>query len=249
MIHLPWPRACPCGTVHRAPVDPDLARMLRPYDGMFMTNTLKNLMLAAVATASATNPDFGSLHTAYSTTGANEVTGGSPAYARVALTWAAPASGATALAATLPSWNVPTGTTVGWWGGWDAVTAGNFLFMQPLGGQSLKMASVETATDLTNNDIFSDAHGYVADNRVVFWSGSGVALPTGLTTGTIYWVIATGLATDSFRVSTTQGGSAVDITTDAPTAFFVQRCIPQTTVTQDIISLASASIDLGALGL
>jgi len=216
---------------------------------MLVANTLKNLMLGSVATASATNPDFGSLHTAYSTTGANEVTGGSPAYARVALTWSSPSSGETHLVATLPSWNVPTGTTVGWWGGFDASTAGNFLFMQALGGQSYKPASVETATDLTNNDIFSDAHGYVADNRVVFWSASGIALPTGLTTGTIYWVISTGLATDSFRVSTTQGGSAVDITTDAPTAFFVQRCTPQTTVTQDIISLSSGSFDLGALGL
>lgn len=219
---------------------------------MFMTNTLKNLMLAAIATASATNPDFGSLHTAYSTTGTNEVTGGSPAYARVALTWSAAASGETHLVATLPSWNVPTGTTVAFWGGWDASTAGNFLFMQPLGAQTLKPAMVETATDITNNDIFCDSHGYVADNRVIFWSSSGLALPTGLTTGTIYWVISTGLATDSFRVSTTQGGSAVDITdpsTLTPFGFFVQRCIPQTTVTQDVISLASASIDIGALGL
>lgn len=216
---------------------------------MFVTNTLKNLMLGPVATASATNPDFGSLHTAYSTTGANEVTGGSPAYARKALTWGSPASGSTPLAATLPSWDVPTGTTVGWWGGWDAVTAGNFLFMQALGGQTYKGSMVETSTDLTNNDIFSDSHGYVADNRVVFWSMSGIALVSPLATGTIYWVIATGLATDSFRVSTTQGGSAVDLVTDQPIAMFVQRCIPQTTVTQDVISLASASFDIGALGL
>ena len=108
------------------------------------------------------------------------------------------------------------------------------------------------AADITANDIFCDSHGYVLDNRVVFWSASGLALPTGLSTGTIYWVISTGLTTDSFRVSTTQGGSAVDITdpgTLTPFGFFVQRCIPQTTVTQDTISLASASIDIGALGL
>lgn len=255
--------ACRCGSVHLphkmmmererrrqewlgVPVE---AQRHKDIKAMFMTNTLKNLMLAAIATASATNPDFGSLHTAYSTTGANEVTGGSPAYARVALTWSTPASGETHLVATLPSWNVPTGTTVGFWGGWDASTSGNFLFMQPLGAQTLKDAMVETATDLTNNDIFCDSHGYVADNRVVFWSASGVALVTGLTTGTIYWVISTGLTTDSFRVSTTQGGAAVDLTTDQPIGMFVQRCIPQTTVTQDVISLASASIDIGALGL
>ena len=36
--------------------------------------------------------------------------------------------------------------------------------------------------------------------------------PTGLTAGTLYFVIATGLTTDAFRVSTTQGGAALDIT-------------------------------------
>lgn len=218
---------------------------------MFMSNTMKNLMLGAVATPSSTNPDFAALHTLYSTTGANEVAGGSPAYTRFAMTWSAPAVGETHLSGTLPSWNVPGGITVGWWSGFDANVGGNFLFIQPLGGQTIKPAMSEAA-DITANDIFCDTHGYVADNRVVFWSASGLALPVGLTTGTIYWVIAAGLTTDSFRVSTTQGGAAVDIvdpSTLTPFGYFVQRCVPQITVSQDVVSLASASIDIGALGL
>lgn len=218
---------------------------------MFMTNTLKNLMLAAVATPSATNPDFGALHTAYSITGGNEVSGGTPSYARTAMTWSAPSAGETHLIGTLPSWNVPAGFTVGWWSAWDQNVGGNFLFMQPLGAQSLKPAMSEAA-DISANDIFCDTHGYLADNRVVFWSSSGLALPQNLNTGTIYWVIATGLTTDSFRVSLTQGGAAVDLvdpSTLTPFGFFVQRCVPQTTVSQDVVSITSASIDIGALGL
>ena len=47
---------------------------------MKWVDSAKNTMLDAVA------PPYGSLHTAYSATGANEVAGGSPAYARKPLT-------------------------------------------------------------------------------------------------------------------------------------------------------------------
>lgn len=47
-----------------------------------------------------------------------------------------------------------------------------------------------------------------AGSPIVFQSSG--ALPTGLTAGTIYYVIATGLTTSSFEVSTTVGGSAVN---------------------------------------
>lgn len=57
--------------------------------------------------------------------------------------------------------------------------------------------------------VFSDtAHGLVENDTVVF-STTG-ALPTGLTAGTTYYVIAAGLTADAFQVSTSQGGSAVN---------------------------------------
>jgi hypothetical protein len=216
---------------------------LRPYFALFLTNTAKNLMLDQIDESLATGAKFGSLHTAYSTTGTNELTGGSPAYARKGTTWAAASGGSKALAATLPTWDVPAGTTVAWFGMWDAVTAGNFLGMMPVGAGTLLPASTETSTDITNNDIFAKAHGYVADTRVVFWG----TLPTGLSVGTIYYVIATGLATDSFRVSTTSGGAAVDLTGTQPFNFFAQKCVPETFAGQGTYSLSSASVDLGAV--
>jgi hypothetical protein len=52
------------------------------------------------------------------------------------------------------------------------------------------------------------AHGFLAGDIVVFTTTD--TLPTGLTAGTKYYVIATSLLADSFRVSATYGGSAVN---------------------------------------
>lgn len=51
-------------------------------------------------------------------------------------------------------------------------------------------------------------HGLAAGAAVVFTTSG--ALPTGITAGTTYYVISTGLATDTFRISATPGGSAVN---------------------------------------
>jgi hypothetical protein len=52
------------------------------------------------------------------------------------------------------------------------------------------------------------AHGFVAD-QPVFFRTSG-ALPTGLTADTLYYVSATSLATDTFKVAATPGGTVID---------------------------------------
>ena len=88
----------------------------------------KNLMLDALR---GTNPTvaiaFASLHTSSpGDDGANEVTGGSPAYVRKAITMAAPSAGAIA-ASTQPVFDVPASTTVTHVGFWSAVSGGTFL--------------------------------------------------------------------------------------------------------------------------
>lgn len=55
------------------------------------------------------------------------------------------------------------------------------------------------------------AHGFAAGDRVVFSALTGGA---GLDTNTAYYVIAANLGAQTFQVSTTAGGSAVDFTTD-----------------------------------
>lgn len=69
---------------------------------------------------------YASLHTADpSTTGANEVTGGSPAYSRESVSWAAAASGALTTNAQIV-FDVPASTTITHVGFWSAATNGTF---------------------------------------------------------------------------------------------------------------------------
>lgn len=88
----------------------------------------------------------------------------------------------------------------------------------------------------------------IATPAVVTWTGSTLAvddqvsfttsgaLPTGITSGTIYWVISAGLATNSFEISTSKGGSAVNTSgsqsgTHTGTAWRVLYAVPGSTST------------------
>jgi hypothetical protein len=139
-------------------------------------------------------------------TGASELTGGG--YARQQTAFGAAAAGTLSNTGAI-TWSVPAGDVVAW-GAWDAVTAGAcyqtgfFSIVQGLG--------IVRTTDATNNDVQSVAHGLAANDRVVFEVIEQLTVPAGLTAGTLYFVIGTGITTDSFRVSTTLGGAAVDIT-------------------------------------
>lgn len=69
---------------------------------------------------------FASLHTALpNSSGSNEVSGGSPAYARKALTWSAAATGSKATSNS-PVFDIPAGTTVAFAGMWSLVSGGTF---------------------------------------------------------------------------------------------------------------------------
>jgi hypothetical protein len=148
-----------------------------------------------------------SLHSADpADTGANELTGGG--YARQQTDFTAAAAGTLSNVGAV-TWSVPAGDVAAW-GAWDAVTAGVCFqtgFFSIVAGLGL----VRT-TDATNNDVQSVAHGLAANDRVEFEVIEQLTVPAGLTAGTLYYVISTGLTTDAFRVSTTQGGAAVDIT-------------------------------------
>lgn len=67
-----------------------------------------------------------------STNGANEVSGGSPAYARKAATWAASSGGVVALDDPVGPFDVPASTTVKHVGFWSAATDGTFYGSAPV---------------------------------------------------------------------------------------------------------------------
>jgi hypothetical protein len=208
-----------------------------------LTDFAIGLMLDALDESQTNGIKFWSLHTAYSATGANELTGGSPAYARKAAAYAA-ASGSprTKASSAGQTFDIPPSTTVAWVGRWDAVTVGNFLGMGPAGGGARRQFSVVDPADITANTIDSAAHGLSVGNQVVFWASSGAGLPTGLTVGTIYFVIATGLTTDVFEVSATLGGSAIDITAAGDGEF--QTIVPEVYTGQGTYNMSSDTLSV-----
>lgn len=191
-----------------------------------LTDTAVNTALDAITLA------YLSAHTAYSTTGANEVTGGSPAYARKAVTFAAAATRSRA-ASTQPVFDIPAGTTVRWIGKWSAL-AGTFHGMSPNGGSDKAFIA-----DVTNDKILCPAHGYSAGQTVVFYGGTA---PTGLTAGTVYYVVNP--TTDDFQVAATAGGAAINITGQAASGCLVSKIVEEAFAAQGTLQINSHSITL-----
>jgi hypothetical protein len=191
----------------------------------------KNKMLDALL-----NPaGFVSLHSAYpGDTGANEIAGGSPAYARKAKTWNS-AGSSTVDDSNQPVLDVPAATTVGFIGFWSLVTAGVFYGYAPAGGTPLRYTA-DAATDF----ITSVAHGLVNGDNVVFMNG---AAPAGLTEGTVYFVV--NKTTDTFQVALTAGGSAINITATAqPASSRVSKIVQEVFAAQGTYTQTDADFDL-----
>lgn len=66
--------------------------------------------------------------------------------------------------------------------------------------------------------ITADCHGLTAGTKVVL-TGSGT-LPCGMAVNTVYFVIASGLGTSTFKVSATSGGTEVPVTGSASGVFY-----------------------------
>jgi hypothetical protein len=161
---------------------------------------------------------YASLHSAYSATGANELTGGSPAYARQALAWSA-ASGAGKNLSASPTFNVPGGSTVAWVGFWDAATAGNFQGMCPAGsGQPEAFTAA-----ITGNLFTAPGTAYSAGQAVVLLPAPGSSLPGGFSIGTIYYVVSPSGST--FELAAASGGAAITVTSAG--AGLVQAITPE----------------------
>lgn len=131
----------------------------------------------------------------------------------------------------------PTGGNCCWWG--------LFMGTTPLEG----VADVDSS-DLTSNLFQSASHGLSANDRIAFLpvngnSGGQVTTPAAFGTGTgvLYHVIATGLTTNEFSVSTTQGGAALDLLTNDGAIRWI-RVVPKTTNSGDTFRIATGDLDV-----
>lgn len=170
----------------------------------------KNTMLDALVVGTL------SLHSAYHPSGGNEIVGGTPAYARLATTFAAASAGKKILVAGPYSFDIPA-CTVGWIGMHDLAT--NFLGMVPNGGGASAPFVVD---DTTADTLKCAAHGYLVNDTVVVWLGSAGPLPPGLVEGVIYFV-TTVPSVDTLQLSVTLAGAPVDFTVTGNG--FLQRII------------------------
>jgi hypothetical protein len=174
---------------------------------------------------------------AYEDLGTTETSGGS--YARQAITFAAAAGGIRDNNAQL-SVPIAAGKTIVVASAHDALSAGNLLGLIQIGSTLRGAANALASTDL----ITSYAHGLTTDDRIFVAAVGGDTLPTGLATTTLYFVLASGLTTDAFKISTTSGGAAVDITANGEFAWF--KTVPNTFASAGNLVFATGALDLDA---
>lgn len=101
-----------------------------------------------------------------------------------------------------------TGTALFWSIGVAASSTSKVLARGPC-GTVLGPYVAENSTDV----ITIKGHGLSVSDRVVFWTPAGCTLPTGITEGVAYFVKTVPDA-DTITISTTDGGSTLDITAD-----------------------------------
>lgn len=192
-----------------------------------LADTAVNVMLDALTL------DLCSLHTAYSAAGANEVAGGTPAYARKAITMGAAAARARA-ASSAPVFDVPVGTTVRFIGLWT--NAGTVFRGMFANGGSEKGFQI----DATNNKILCESHGLIDGDKVVFYGGTA---PGGLAEGTVYFVVGnTAADPDTFQVALTAGGAAIDLTTQHTAACKLSKIVEEAFGAQGTFTVSSLSL-------
>lgn len=177
---------------------------------------------------------------------ATEATGGSPAYARVAVTWGAASSGVKANTGAL-TFDVPAGT-YGFFTFWNASTGNtsNYRGYARFGGASPKQGfgTVDSA-DVTANTITSNGHGLVNTDRVLLFNVVGETIPAGITEGGAYFAV--GVTTDTFQISLTSGGAAVDLTGQGEIYF--EKVVPEVFAGQGQITAAIGALTLDATAI
>jgi hypothetical protein len=142
--------------------------------------------------------------------GSTEVTGGSPAYARLAASWNAASSKTKSLAAAVTGFNIPAGIVAKWFVAWSLVTGGVAKALAPVGSTKRGIGDCNA----TGSVITSRAHG-LADStvpngvRVVFFPAEGAAMPTNIVEGTDYYIV--NKTTDTWQIAATIGGTAIAI--------------------------------------
>jgi len=163
------------------------------------------------------------------------------AHARQTASFSASSSGTLSNDANIDFTSMPAETIMAW-SIWDASTAGNCLqtgWFSIVAGLGL----VRTA-DLTADDVQTVAHGLATDDRVTFEPVEGLTMPNVVAIGTLYFVLAAGVTTDSFRFGATSGGAAINMTTAG--SMIWRKVTPKVCNSGDTFRIATGDLDIFA---
>jgi hypothetical protein len=134
-------------------------------------------------------------------------------YARVAATFGASSGAVRSLSAAV-NLTIPTGVTVSWLGFWNGAT---YLGYSP-NAANPKEFIVDPSTGIFT----CSAHGYVNTNTVVVYADT---MPTGLTEGTVYFIV--NATANTFQLSATSGGAAIAVSSVGGSACVVSTITQQ----------------------
>lgn len=88
----------------------------------------------------------------------------------------------------------------------------NFAFKIEWGGEcELSEVVTFTASEGTDTVVQWTGSNFAAGKKLIFVNEGG-ALPSGIAADTVYYVLASGLTADSFKISATEGGAAIQAT-------------------------------------
>jgi len=164
-----------------------------------------NLMLSGGLMSSITHI---SLHNSDAGTGGgNEITGGSPAYARQAVTWGTVSGGAVANTNAMV-FDVPNVDRILHYGFWSAATGGTYYGYFPFGGTSPKNCFIATFDDSTPDTFTSYGHGLTANENFTIGNISNGSTPSGLTEGSLFFAVSATITADTFQPTLTSGSSS-----------------------------------------
>ncbi len=206
---------------------------------MPFTAVIRNAMLnSIVGIPAAVQATYASLHSDIpDDTGSDEISGGSPSYARQPISFQASTDSAL-LKDPSPTvvFDVPGGSTVQFVGLWTAGSGGTFLGYAPLSSDA---AQVGVASQPSGN-IGAPGHGLNLNDRVLIAPFSGLSLPTGFSPGVYFAAPVDG---DNFKLAATNGGSAVTISTNGVVVF--QKIRIDTFSGQGTVTVDSLTLGLG----
>ncbi len=180
---------------------------------------------------------YASLHSGYSSTGSNELTGGSPAYARESVTWNAASAASKTTASVGGTFNVPSSGTVAFVGLWSASSSGTFAGMGPNGGATQYGF---TSASGTASLFTAPGSSYTTNATVVLFDSAGATISSDFTVGQVYYVVSP--SGDTFNLALTASGSGINSSHNG--AGIVQGITVETYGAQGTFTLSSDTLSL-----